>query len=346
MPKRNPKTGEVSFWSLARSFIHVYCPKVRGLSPRTVESYRISLECLIGYLGRCGIGKKGVAMDCLERDRLKAWVVWMREERGYSPKTIGLRMTAVKSFLRYCAGEDVTLAALHEGFRTIKAPKAPKKPMEYLEPDELKALLAANSGETSKSRRNRVLLIVLYETAARVSELTGMTLGDLALSKPACVTLSGKGSKTRVVPLGDKCVEHLGAYLDEFHPGKLRKDPSRPLFYSSKGGKPVALSADSVSSILKKAGDAARLQCPSVPEKLHCHLMRKTKAMDLYKGGVPLPLVMQLLGHESMATTSAFYAFATMEMMRQAMEDSTPKIISEAAACLTDEQMEALYSLR
>jgi len=106
-----------------------------------------------------------------------------------------------------------------------------------------------------------------------------------------------------------------------------------------------ALSTDAVSLVLKKAGDAAKSTCPGMP-RLHCHLIRKTRAMDLYQAGVPLPLVAQLLGHESVSTTSGFYAFATDSMMTEAVRAAAPAIMAEKAAAPHMARMQGIFSLR
>ncbi len=105
------------------------------------------------------------------------------------------------------------------------------------------------------------------------------------------------------------------------------------------------LSADTVAAVLKNAAQIARTRCPWIPDKIHAHLLRKTKAMDLYQQGIPMPIIMRLLGHQSATTTSTFYAFATMDMMRSAITAATPGIDTPDQPLTTD-QLHALYSLR
>jgi site-specific recombinase XerD len=344
--KRDPKTGTPDFYTFARDYLHTYLPTVRRRSPKTIEAYRISLECFLHYLAdHKHIKRAHVTFDHFDRDHLKGWLAWMTDQRHYASRTIALRLSTVKAFLTYCSHEDVTLVALSQSAGALRAPATARKPIEYLTEPETRAVLAAFTGRTAKSRRNRMLLILLYDTAARVGEITSLTLQDLRLDTPGHVRLTGKGDKTRVVPLTGKTIEHLRVYLAEFHPNTTTLPTKRPVFYSLHHAQPTNLSTDTVAAVLKTAATTARRTCRSVPENIHCHMLRKTKAMDLYQQGIPLPIIMRLLGHENVSTTAAFYAFATVDMMRQAINAATPAI-NPPAQRLTEDKLQALYSLR
>jgi site-specific recombinase XerD len=198
--RRDPKTGAPDFFSFARDFLHAYLPKTRGLSPTTIEAYRISLECYLSYLAETKrIERDRVSFDHFDRQHLKGWMTWMAHQRHYATKTVTLRLSAVKAFLAYASCEDLTLVALSQAAKALKAlkalsPQGPSSPQDahrIPQRTETRAILAAFTGQTAKSRRNRMLLILLYDTAARVGEITGLTLGDLSPTEPGHVTLTG-----------------------------------------------------------------------------------------------------------------------------------------------------------
>lgn len=333
---------ESDFWQLARRYLHDYMPVTRNLSDKSVETYKQSLKTYLRFLKeeKSLINEK-VTFEAFSREYVTDYVGWLKAKE-YVPKTINLKLTAIRSFLKYCSDEDFELRGIYTEVCTVKKQKEEKKPIEYLQPNATAAILSAYDTKTAKHRRNRMMLIMLYDTGARVQELADLNMSSLHLEMSSpFVTLIGKGKKSRNVPLLQKTVQHLKTYLQEFHP----KNEECPLFYSLLDGKPHSLSTDSISLALKKAADKARIDCADVPSNVHCHMIRKTKAMDLYKNGVPLPFIMQLLGHESMSTTSGFYAFATLEMMRDAMNKATPIAADEVKLWKKKDIKKILYSL-
>ncbi|MGD9569631.1 MAG: tyrosine-type recombinase/integrase [Sedimentibacter sp.] len=330
------------FWKLARIYLHDYMPVVKNLSDKSVETYKQSLKTYLSFLEAIKLlSNEKVTFDVFSRDNVKDYVSWLKE-LGYSPKSINLKLTAIRSFLKYCSEEDFELRGLYTEVCSVKKLKEEKKPIQYLQQTATSAILSAYDSKTSKHRRNRMILILLYDTGARVQELSDLNCSSLHLeAKNQYITLIGKGRKSRNVPLMAKTIKHLEEYLKEFHPTGCEG----PLFYSLLDGKPHRLSTDSISLILKTASNIARETCEDVPENVHCHLIRKTKAMDLYRNGVPLPFIMQLLGHESISTTSGFYAFATLEMMSEAMNKATPKFGDSDKIWKREDVRKAIYSL-
>jgi site-specific recombinase XerD len=174
--------------------------------------------------------------------------------------------------------------------------------------------------ETTKNktgRRNQTMLILYYDTAARISELLDLTVGNVHIrSETPHVTLHGKGGKYRNIPLMGKTVEHLKRYLREFHPDNTIENP---MFYTVTHGIKHNLSADTVEGMLKKYAEICRHKGQEMPSMCYCHMLRKTRAMDLYQSGVPLTHIQQLLGHKDLSTTSGFYAFATLDTLAKSM---------------------------
>ena len=336
------RTKSSDFWVLARRFLHDYMPVTRNLSDKSVEAYKQSLKVYLEFLElEQGISNEKVSFDSFTRENIKDFIHWLTE-KSCSAKTINLRLTAIRSFLKYSSEEDFELRGIYTDICSVKKVKEEKKPIVYLQPEATTAILSAYDTATAKHRRNRMMLIMLYDTGARVQELADLNISSLHLREQnPFVTLIGKGRKSRNVPLLNKTVQHLQIYLKEFHP----EMNENPLFYSLLDGKPHRLSTDSISLVLKSAADKAREKCEAVPERVHCHMIRKTKAMDLYKNGVPLPFIMQLLGHESMSTTSGFYAFATLEMMSDAMNKAAPSLGKEEKLWKKDDMKKLLYSL-
>ena len=193
-----------------------------------------------------------------------------------------------------------------------------------------------------------MLLILLYDTAARVSEITDLTLQDLCLANARACHPHRQGQQDpHRAPdrQDDRAPARLPRRVPPQHAPRL--PATRPLFYSLHHGQPSRSVEPTPSPpCLKQAAQTARTACPTIPEHIHCHMLRKTKAMDLYQQGIPLPIIMRLLGHENMSTTAAFYAFATIDMMRQAINAATPAIDHPATEQLSEDKLQALYSLR
>lgn len=337
--KTNKASIDPDFWQYARSFLHVYLPKVKNVSPHTIASYKQSMMGYVDYLAtQQGVERQQVSFDDFSRKPVKAYLVWMHDEQHWAAKTCNLRLTALKSFMEYSADEDMTLMANYHEVQSVRGLKASTKAILSMTSEAMTALLKTPRTDTSKGRRNRMMFILLYDTAARAQELVDITLRDLHIVhvKTPFITLTGKGRKSRNVPLMDKTVGHLQRYLQEFHPDPAEVGDA-PLFYSTRDGRPHALSTDALNLFLRHCADEARSLCPDIPDHVHCHLIRKTRAMTLYQQGMPLTVIMNLLGRADLSTTSNFYAFATTEMIHEAMKKTHPEAAAEVPIWKTEE---------
>ncbi|HZM11725.1 MAG TPA: site-specific integrase [Candidatus Limnocylindrales bacterium] len=297
-------------------FLSVYLPVTRKVSVNTIRSYRDAFALLLRFLrDQKGIPVEKVSLDNLLPSTLIEWLDHLENARRCSPRSRNQRMSAIRSFLRYLAPTDPARVQQLHRVLAIPSCRCRHDPVPYLEPNLVAALLSQPDLSMPRGRRDAVLLSVLYDTGARSQEIVDLRVRDLRLDSPAQVTLTGKGRKTRIVPLMPSTVRLLRDYLRST--GLDRPGAGSEPVFAGRGG--VALTRSGLRSILAKHADAARASHPGLAKRLGPHTLRHTKAMHMLQAGVALIHIRDILGHVDIRTTEA-YARSDLEMKRKALE--------------------------
>jgi site-specific recombinase XerD len=301
-----------SFPALVQQFFTEYLVAQRAVSPRTVACYRDALSLFLGFASN-KLGKAPTAMQLadIRPELILAFLDHLEQGRKNTVRSRNLRLTALRTFLKFAARRDIT--ALHDIERALAVPmKRFERPMlGFLTRPEMLAVLG-QPGEDWSSQRDHLLLAMLYNTGARVSEMIGVRVIDVILDGGACVHLHGKGRKLRSIPLWKSTVLEIRAWL--------RLNPvlrGQAALLPNRDGQ--AMSRSNVTQRLNLAVNRAKAEQPGlVNKRVSPHTLRHTSAMHLLQSGVPFNVIALWLGHESTTTTHR-YVEADLAMKEKAL---------------------------
>ena len=303
-----------------QNFFLEYLISQRQLSPCTVASYRDSFRLLFDYQAtRC---HRAAAQQCLEdwaAPHILSFLDHLEKERHCCPRTRNARLAAIHCFMRYVSQERPEFLALAGRVLAIPCKRHSRALVGYLSSEQVQAVLDAPDPNTQSGRRDRILLQLLYNTGARVSEIVALNREDLSPSTCQTITLHGKGRKERTLPLWQKTARQLRDWLEHV-PAEI----ATPLFTNRFGAR---LSRFGIEKRLDQAVEKAAQVCPSLRKRrVSPHVFRHTTAMHLLQAGVDLAAIALWMGHESPVTTHQ-YLDADLEMKKKILSHlGSPKI--------------------
>ncbi len=279
------------FFSQTWNFLNVYLAKQVGRSQAIAESYRDSLTIFKNYL----VGELGKSISTFQfSDCTKECIYNFREyllANGSQPSTVNVRVAAIRAYLNYASDMDISIQSVALAISQISPCKTIKKEKPVLSDDALAAILSAPPN-TKFGVRDRAILILLYDTAVRISELLSIRLCDIAMeSKYPNIFITGKGNKERTIQLTAKAVEHLREYIRVYH-----SNSSKEAYLFSTTIKD-RMSVGNVQRIIKKYAALVSESGISLPDSVHCHMFRRTRATNLYQDGIAIELVQRCLNN-------------------------------------------------
>jgi len=291
--------------------------KQRGASPRTIASYRDTLRLLLCFVqDRTGKTPATLGWADLDATMIGAFLDHLETARGNGARTRNLRLTAIRSLIRWAQLRHPEHAAVFQRVLAIPPKRAGKRTMTFLDPAEAQALVDAPDPARWEGRRDRALLVLALQTGLRVSELTGLCCGDVALGTGAHVRCEGKGRKQRAVPLTSQAQAVLQAWMSERGGG-----PQDPLFPTRTGRR---LSRDAIERrVSTHAATAARRQPSLRAKNLHPHVLRHSCAIELLHAGVDATVIALWLGHADIRSTQP-YLHADLALKERALALTTP----------------------
>ena len=305
-------------------YMTVELPGQQGVSVNTIKSYRDTFSLFLAFCRDAkGFKIEKFTLKLLDGKLAADFLMWLESERGNSVATRNQRLSALHGFCRYVQAEEPAYLLNCQQILAIGAKKPQKQCVNYLSGDMLRSILAKPDLSARNGRRDLLILSVLYDTGARVSELIGLNVRDVRLDDAPIIMLNGKGNKSRHVPLMNKTADMLSDYLSE---NKLTS-PQRldhPLFFNRSK---VRFTRPGITYILQKyCGDS----------KITPHVLRHTKAMHLLQSGVNIVYIRDILGHVDLKTTET-YARADTEMKRKAMQNVYHDLLPPSIPKWTDD---------
>ena len=311
-----------------------------GMSKHTVEAYRTALDMIMKYLNSQGISIGKFHFGDLNRDFFRAWMEWLQKEKGNSPVTINARLTALKAYMEYVASEDVTLQSIKLKVDSVPSIKTDKLAKTILSEQEILWLIE-EVPEGKRGYRDRVMIGLLYETGCRISELLSLKVSSVNLSSENIpyIKVEGKGKKQRIIALSDDMAAVLKTYIELFHEGERNESY---MFYTTHDGIPTQMKSRTFQTLLSKYAKTAAEKHQGFPDRVHPHMLRRTRATHLFRNGLAFEVVSGLLGHEQLETTRC-YATPSIEQMRQAMSEGVIKGHEEEPEWKKKEEILARY---
>uniref|UniRef100_C6DZI5 Tyrosine recombinase XerC n=1 Tax=Geobacter sp. (strain M21) TaxID=443144 RepID=C6DZI5_GEOSM len=280
-----------------------YLETERNVSPHTLAAYRSDLEQFLSFLAKEREEPRAEEVDHLAIRRYLAQL-----HKGCAKSSIGRKLSAIRALYRYLMREGKLEKNPAE---LVSTPKREKRLPFHLNIDQVSALVTAPAGGSELPLRDRAILETLYSCGIRVSELTGMNVGDMDLAA-GLARVMGKGGKERLVPVGSCAGSALAAYLAE----RADPGPAEPLILNARGGR---LTRRSVARIV----DAHMLMIATM-RKVSPHTLRHTFATHLLEGGADLRAIQELLGHASLSTTQK-YTHVSIDKLMEVYDKSHPK---------------------
>lgn len=310
------KNKPTSLPYIVTRFFTVYLPGERGFSEATIVSYRDTFKQLLLFCkAHLGIPPEKLTVAHLSRDVIAEFLRAL-EIDGKSVSTRNQRLAAIKCFFGYVQYAFPEYLDVASGVLQMRMKKQPEPVVNYMSVAGVACVLQQPNMSVASGYRDALMLTILYDSGARVSEITKIRIGDIRLQSPATIVLHGKGSKDRIVPLSVKTAALIEEYLKR--KGLLAAMHRDKFLFTNRSGK--QLTRAGVAYILHKYVDTARIECPDlIPDKFSPHCMRHSKAMHLLQAGVAIIYIRDFLGHESVKTTEV-YAKADGKSKRAALD--------------------------
>lgn len=294
-----------------------YLPKVKSYSSNTIKSYKETIIKLINYFENNKIDYSKI--DNINSDVINNFLLYLENENNLSISSRNQRLSAIHSLFKYIQKRELSYFDKCSQILSIEYKKTPLTIVSYLSIDEIKSLLSIPNIKDDNEFRHLIILTLLYETGARVSELINVKLIDINFNNTPYIILHGKGNKTRSVPISKDVSNMLKIYLNRFN----IKDQNDYILKNKLNGK---ITRDGVQYIIDTYIKRAKEKYPNYYiQKITNHSFRHSKAMHLLEAGVNLIYIRDILGHKSITTTE-IYAKTNPEIKRKAIEDNSQTI--------------------